>query len=58
MNRHTDWTSEPVTWRGYLKLCGIFALIGTAISVIANVILMKPAWWKATKDFVRRLFRK
>lgn len=49
---------KPVTWGGYFKLCGICAVVGTAIAAIELVVFMEPAWWKATKNFVRRLFRK
>lgn len=58
MNRHTNWMDKPVTWGAYLKLSGVCALIGTAISVASCIMLMEPAWWKATRDFVRRLFKK
>lgn len=58
MNRHANWMDKPVTWGTYLKLTGICALIGTAISVISSVMLMEPAWWKATKELVRRLLKK
>lgn len=56
MNRHLDWMDKPVTWRGYFKLSGICTVIGTAISAAFFIVLMEPAWWKVTKDFVKRLF--
>jgi hypothetical protein len=49
---------KPITWRGYLRLTAICTVIGSAISGAYMVMLMEPAWWKATKDFIRRLFRK
>lgn len=58
MNRHFNWMDKPVTWGGYLKLCGICTVIGTAISGVYCILLMEPAWWIATKDFVRRLFKR
>lgn len=58
MNRHQNWTDKPVTWKGYLKMAGIFGAIGTVATGISCVLLMEPAWWKATKDFVKRLLKK
>lgn len=37
-NKKQKWTEKPVTWGGYLKLCGIvsvISLIGSAIYCIA-----------------------
>lgn len=56
MNRRFNWMDKPVTWGGYFKLCGICAVVGTAIAAIELIVFMEPAWWKATKNFVRRLF--
>ena len=50
MNRHFNWMDKSITWGGYFKLCGICTVVGTAIAAI------EPAWWIATKNFVRRLF--
>ena len=47
---------KPVTRGGYFKLCGICTVVGTAIAAIELIVFMEPAWWKATKNFVRRLF--
>lgn len=47
---------KPVTWGGYFKLCGICTVVGMAIAAIELIVFMEPAWWKATKNFVRRLF--
>ncbi len=58
MNRHFNWMDKPVTWGGYFKLCGICTVIGTIIAAVEVVVFMEPAWWKATKNFVRRLFDK
>ena len=58
MNRHFNWMDKPVTWGGYFKLCGICTVIGTIIAAIEVVVFMEPAWWKATKNVVRRLFDK
>lgn len=58
MNRHFNWMDKSVTWGGYLKLAGICTAVGTAIGAISFVLLMDPAWWQATKNFVRRLFKK
>lgn len=58
MNRHFSWMEKSVTWGGYLKLAGICTAIGAVISGISCVVLMDPAWWQATKSFVRRLFSK
>lgn len=41
---------------GYFKLCGICTVVGTAIAAVELIVFMEPAWWKATKDFVKRLF--
>ena len=56
MNRHFNWMDKPVTWGGCFKLCGICTVVGTAIAAIELIVFMEPAWWKATKNFVRRLF--
>ncbi len=58
MKRNFEWMDKPVTWGGYLKLAGICTAIGTAIGAVYCVVLMEPAWWKATKSFVKRLFRR
>ena len=49
---------KPITWGGCFKLCGICTVVGTAIAAIELVVFMEPAWWIATKDFVRRLFKR
>ena len=56
MNRHFNWMDKPATWGGLLKLSVIGTVVGTAISAVGCILLMEPAWWKATKNFVRRLF--
>lgn len=58
MNRRFNWMGKPITWGGYFKLCGIFAVIAMAVTAIELVVFIEPAWWIATKDFTRRLFRK
>lgn len=49
---------KPITWGGYFKLCGICTVVAMVIAAIELVVFMVPAWWIATKDFVRRLFKK
>ena len=56
MNRRFNWMDKPVTCGTYFKLCGICTVVGTAIAAIELIVFMEPAWWKATKNFVRRLF--
>ncbi len=58
MNRHFNWMDKPVTWGGYFKLCGICTMIGTIIAAVEVVVFMEPAWWKVTKNFMRRLFKR
>lgn len=58
MNRHFSWASKPITWGTFFKFAGIFTAIGTAISGFWCLWLIEPAWWVATKDFVRRLVKK
>lgn len=58
MNRHLNWMDKSITWRGYLKLIAICAIVGTTISTVWCIVLIEPAWWKTTKEFVRRLFSK
>lgn len=53
MNRHFSWASKPITWGTFFKFAGIFTAIGTAISGFWCLWLIEPAWWVATKDFVR-----
>lgn len=55
MNRRFNWMDEPITWGGYFKLSGICAVVGMIIAAIELIVFMEPAWWIATKDFVRRL---
>ncbi len=55
MNRHLNWMNKPITWGAFLKLGGIVTMVGTAIIGVCCIVLMEPAWWKATKNFVRRL---
>lgn len=54
MNRHFNWMEKLSTRGGLLKL----SVIGTAISAVGCIMLMEPAWWKATKNFVKRLFNR
>ena len=58
MKRHLNWMNKPITWGALMKLSGICTLVGTAIGAVELVMLMESAWWKATKDFVRRVFDK
>lgn len=58
MNRHFNWMDKPITWGAFLKLSGVATVIGTAISGVWCILLMEPAWWKAVKNFVRRLLDK
>lgn len=57
MKSHLNWMDTPVTWGVYFKLAGICAVIGTVISAMSCVIMLDPAWWQATKDFTKRLFK-
>ena len=58
MNRHFNWMDKPITWGAFLALSGICTVVGTVIAAVELIMLMEPAWWIATKDFVRRLFKR
>lgn len=58
MKRHSDWMDKPVTWGAYFKFAGICTVIGAVIGAIECVLWMEPAWWQATKNFAKRLFKR
>ena len=41
---------------GYFKLCGICAVVGTAVAAVELIVFMEPVWWEAAGGFVGRLF--
>lgn len=51
-----NWTEKPVTWGGYLKLCGIMTVISLIYSGIYMVAVFWPNWWEDTKDWFKRHF--
>lgn len=58
MKRQLDYVVVRNPYGGYLKLAGICTAVVTAIGVGCCAVFMKPAWWKATKNFVKRLFKR
>lgn len=42
MKKFKNWTKKPITWGGYLKLCGVSTLI--------SVVMMTPFWVSVIKD--------
>lgn len=58
MNRHFNWMGLSITWGAFLALSGICTVVGTVIAAVELIVFMEPAWWIATKDFVRRLFKR
>lgn len=56
MKRQPDYEIVRKSHGGFMKLAGICTAAATAIGIGFCAIFVKPAWWKAVKDFVRRLF--
>lgn len=57
MNKQ-KWTEKPITWGGYLKLCGVVVVY--VISLIAGFVWyiasFEPAWWSSFKKKAKKLF--
>lgn len=58
MRRFKKWTNKPVTWGGYLKLCGIIYTVGMIVGVIYSLCLIQPRWLINIRKFVFNHFRK
>lgn len=48
------WTKKPITWGGYLKLCGITTLISMVITGISVVRI----YWDEISGFFERKFER
>lgn len=55
MNKET-WTEKPVTWGGFLKLCGVLTVISTIISAFYRIVLFEPAWWTGFRKATAKVF--
>lgn len=55
MNKQ-KWTEKPITWGGYLKLCGVAYVIYMIAGFVWYIASFKPAWWSSVKEKTRKLF--
>lgn len=44
MNKQ-KWTEKPITWGGYLKLCGVVYVISMIAGFVWYIASFEPAWW-------------
>lgn len=56
MNKQ-KWTEKPVTWGGYLKLCGMVYVISMIAGFVWYIASFEPAWWSRFKGTVTKLFK-
>ncbi|MDD3204213.1 MAG: hypothetical protein PHS74_00540 [Lachnospiraceae bacterium] len=54
MKKILGWTKKPVTWGGYLKLCGISAIISMVITAGCYVYI----FWDNISGFVSEKINK
>lgn len=50
-----NWSERPVTWGGYLKLCGICYAISMLFGLVWYAAFFEPAWYTSAKARVRKL---
>lgn len=50
-----NWSERPVTWGGYLKLCGICYVISMLFGLVWYAAFFEPAWYASAKARVRKL---
>ena len=43
------WTEKPITWGGYLKLCGVVYVISVIAGFVWYIASFEPAWWSSFK---------
>ncbi len=60
MKKFTNWSKQPITWGGYLKLCAICLVFGLA--ELAYVIWINTTYIEdaiaSMKDFFSKIERK
>ena len=55
MNKQ-KWTEKPITWGGYLKLCGVVYVISVIAGFVWCIASFEPAWWSSFKKKAKKLF--
>ena len=55
MNKQ-KWTEKPITWGGYLKLCGVVYVISVIAGFVWYIASFEPAWWSSFKGKAKQLF--
>ena len=39
LTKFIEWTRKPITWGGYLKLCGVGMLISVLTSLVWTIVI-------------------
>lgn len=55
MNKQ-KWTEKPITWGGYLKLCGVVYVISVIAGFVWYIASFEPVWWGSFKGKAKKLF--
>lgn len=55
MNKQ-KWTEKPITWGGYLKLCGVVCVISVIAGFVWYIASFEPAWWIGIRKTVGKTF--
>ena len=55
MNKQ-KWTEKPITWGGYLKLCGVVCVISVIAGFVWYIASFEPVWWASFKGKAKQLF--
>ena len=56
MNKQ-KWTEKPITWGGYLKLCGVVCVISVIAGFVWYIASFEPVWWGSFKGKAKKLFK-
>lgn len=57
MNKQ-NWSEKPVTWGGYLKLCGICYIISMLFGLGWYIAFFEPTWYQSIKGKAKKLVSK
>ncbi len=52
MNKQ-KWSEKPVTWGGYLKLCGICCIISMLFGWMWYIVCFEQTWCQKAKEKLR-----
>lgn len=49
--KFVEWTRKPITWGGYLKLCGI----GMLLSILTSLAWTVWLYWERISDSIEEI---